>query len=110
MGRGRASGDAATHDRYLGALLAGEGPEPERRFRAGAVGRVRRPTFIRLISASAIVGPTNSRAQAYPTKSLTIVASYSPGGSTDTLSRILAEHEARRCPQGLCAAPRPYPG
>jgi hypothetical protein len=39
---------------------------------------MRRPTFIRLISASAIVGPTNARAQVYPTKSLTIVSSYSP--------------------------------
>jgi hypothetical protein len=46
MGRGRASGDAATHDRYLGALLAGEGPEPERRSRAGAVGRVRRAGIV----------------------------------------------------------------
>jgi hypothetical protein len=46
MGRGRASGDAATHDRYLGALLAGEEPEPERRSRAGAVGRVRRPGVV----------------------------------------------------------------
>ena len=53
---------------------------------------MRRRTLIRLASASAIVGPTTARAQAYPTKPLTIVAPYSPGGPTDTLSRILAEH------------------
>src|SRR5204863_524316 len=53
---------------------------------------MRRRTLIRLASASALVGPTTARAQAYPTKSLTIVAPYSAGGPTDTLSRILAEH------------------
>jgi hypothetical protein len=34
MESGRASGDAAAHDRHVGALVAGERPEPERRSRA----------------------------------------------------------------------------
>jgi hypothetical protein len=46
MQGGRASGDAAAHDRHVGALVAGERSEPERRSRAGAVGRVRRPGIV----------------------------------------------------------------
>ena len=46
MQRGRAAGDAAAHDRHVGAPAAGEGPEPERRSRAGAVGRVRRTGIV----------------------------------------------------------------
>jgi hypothetical protein len=46
MERGRASGDAAAHDRHVGALVAGERPKPERRSRAGAVGRVRRAGIV----------------------------------------------------------------
>ena len=38
--------NAAAHDRHVGALVAGERPEPERRSRAGAVGRVRRPGVV----------------------------------------------------------------
>ena len=46
MERGRAPGDAAAHDRHVGALVAGEGAEPERRSGACAVGGVRRAGIV----------------------------------------------------------------
>ena len=38
--------NAAAHDRHVGALVAGEDPEPKRPSCAGAVGRVRRPGVV----------------------------------------------------------------
>src|SRR6516225_9630570 len=54
---------------------------PRRKFLHLAAGAVALP-----------VAPRIARAQAYPSRPITIVVPYPAGGPTDTLARILAEH------------------
>jgi tripartite-type tricarboxylate transporter receptor subunit TctC len=53
---------------------------------------MRRRAFLRVASLPAIAWPYASRAQAFPTKPITIVVPYTAGGPLDTTGRILAEH------------------
>ena len=56
-----------------------------------------RRTFLRLaIAAAALaVTPQIAWAQAYPTRPVTLIVPFPPGGSTDVAARIVAEHMSR---------------
>src|SRR5262245_43914127 len=56
-----------------------------------------RRTFLRLVSSAAVL-PAVSRvawAQAYPTRPVTIVVPFAPGGGTDFAARVVGEHMSR---------------
>ena len=53
---------------------------------------MRRRALLRLATLPAIAWPAGARAQAFPTKPVTIIVPFSAGGPLDTLCRILAEH------------------
>src|SRR4029453_10951780 len=52
---------------------------------------MRRRTLLKIASIPAIAWPTAAKAQAFPTKPVTIIVPFSAGGPLDTLCRILAE-------------------
>ena len=52
---------------------------------------MRRRAFLRIASLPTIAWPVGARAQAFPTKPVTIVVPFSAGGPLDTLCRIIAE-------------------
>jgi tripartite-type tricarboxylate transporter receptor subunit TctC len=52
---------------------------------------MRRRSLLKIASIPAIAWPTTAKAQAFPTKPVTIVVPFSAGGPLDTLCRILAE-------------------
>jgi tripartite-type tricarboxylate transporter receptor subunit TctC len=58
--------------------------------------RLRRRRFIQLATSVAVLsaGSRLSRAQAYPSRSITVVVPFPPGGSTDVAGRILADRMA----------------
>ena len=53
---------------------------------------MRRRALLRLATLPALAWPVGARAQAFPTKPVTIIVPFSAGGPLDTLCRILAEH------------------
>ncbi|MEA2853641.1 MAG: hypothetical protein QOE02_3660, partial [Rhodospirillaceae bacterium] len=53
---------------------------------------MRRRALLRLATLPAIAWPVGAKAQAFPTKPVTIIVPFSAGGPLDTLCRILAEH------------------
>ena len=53
---------------------------------------MRRRALLRLATLPALAWPAGARAQAFPTKPVTIIVPFSAGGPLDTLCRILAEH------------------
>ena len=58
--------------------------------------KLRRRRFIQLATSAAVLsaGSRGSRAQAYPSRSITLVVPFPPGGSTDVAGRILADRMA----------------
>jgi tripartite-type tricarboxylate transporter receptor subunit TctC len=56
-----------------------------------------RRTFLRLAIAAAALAatPQIAWAQAYPTRPVTLIVPFPPGGSTDVAARIVADHMSR---------------
>src|SRR5262245_21081846 len=62
-----------------------------------------RRTFLHLAAGAAALpfAPHVARAQAYPTRPITLIVPFSAGGPTDVFARILAEHMSRTLGQRL---------
>ena len=59
------------------------------------------------LTASAAFGPVRAQGAAYPSKPITIVVSYPPGGDTDALGRLYAEKLSSRFNQTVVVENRP---
>src|SRR4029077_6532502 len=51
------------------------------------------------IALAVLVGVTSVQAQTYPSRQITLIVPFPPGGSTDVAARILAEHMRARLGQ-----------
>ena len=56
-----------------------------------------RRQFLQLVAGAAAVAaaPRIARAQAYPTRTVTIIVPFAPGGGTDVSARVVGEHMSR---------------
>ncbi|WP_430260371.1 Bug family tripartite tricarboxylate transporter substrate binding protein [Neorhizobium sp. IRS_2294] len=69
--------------------------------------------FMTLAAATAVisaVGMTASRAQDYPTKTVTVVVPFAAGGNTDTFGRLVAEELDKRLGQRFIVENKPGAG
>src|SRR6516162_2124395 len=59
--------------------------------------RLPRRQFLQLVTGAGTLSaaPHVVRAQAYPTRSITIIVPFAPGGGTDVSARVVAEHMSR---------------
>src|SRR5215472_14164129 len=63
--------------------------------------RLARRQFLRLATGATALsaGPHAVRAQAYPTRPITIIVPFAPGGGTDVSARVVGEHMSRTLAQ-----------
>jgi tripartite-type tricarboxylate transporter receptor subunit TctC len=72
--------------------------------------RMTRRTAMTGLSAAMIANPGLSWAQGFPTKPVKVVVPFPPGGSTDSVGRLLADEWARRWNQTVVVENRPGAG
>ena len=61
-----------------------------------------RRQFLRLAAGALVpVAPRIARAQTYPTRTITLIVPFPPGGSTDVAARIAADHMSRTLGQQI---------
>jgi putative tricarboxylic transport membrane protein len=61
-----------------------------------------RRRFLHLAAAAALLPVSQAvRAQSYPTRPITLIVPFAPGGGTDVAARIVGEHMARTLSQQI---------
>jgi len=68
---------------------------------------MKRSTFLRVLAGLPIARAIPAMGQSFPTRPVTIVVPYTPGGPTDTATRVTAEHLARRTGQPFVILNKP---